>query len=186
MSRLPAANRETFPEELTYVWDRLDRDATAADGSGAANIFRAMGNNPRILLGYLRLANPLWAHCGLDVKTREIVILRAAYVQNSAYEWHQHVRIGRDAGLTDDQINAVRDPAASTILADNEKALCAYVDSLAVSNHPGDAVYNALAKHYDNVAMVGITILVAFYFATAKFLGAMEVETEDPFIGWDV
>jgi 4-carboxymuconolactone decarboxylase len=184
MSRLPSANRETFPEELKYVWDRLEGDTTAGDGTGTANIFRAMGNNPRILLGYLRLANPLWAHCGLDVKTREIVILRAAYVQNSAYEWHQHVTIGRNAGLTDAQINATLDPAASTVLAENEKALCAYVDAMAVSNHPGDVVYNALRKHYDDAAMVGITILIAFYFATAKFLGAMEVETEVPFIGW--
>ena len=184
MSRLPAANRETFPEELTYVWDRLDRDATAADGSGAANIFRAMGNNPRILLGYLRLANPLWAHCGLDVKTREIVILRAAYVQNSAYEWHQHVRIGREAGLSDARIVALHDWQTSDLFNSLERATLGYADALVASDHPSQDVHDELAKHLPVAGVVGVNLLVGAYIMTAKFLGAMEVQPEDAFVGW--
>ena len=34
--------------------------------------------------------------------------------------------------------------------------------------------------------MVGINMLTGFYGMTAKFLGAMEAETEDPFIGWQL
>ena len=187
MSRLPKATREIFPEEIKYVWDRMSRDPTAGDGSGMANIFATMGNNPRLLLGYLRLGNPLWAHCGLDVATRELVILRCAYVQNSAYEWHQHVRIGRDAGLSDAQINGLRNYRESTLFSAPELALFVYVDALASSDHPGDAVFNELKKHFPEPStIVGISIIIPFYFATAKFLAAMEVETEDPFIGWEV
>jgi alkylhydroperoxidase family enzyme len=181
MSRLPAATRETFPDELKYVWDR-----TMAGPTGAANIFATMGNNPEVLRGYLRCGNALWASCGLDVKTRELVILRCAYLKNSAYEWHQHVRIGRDSGLSDAQMNNLKDWAASNLYSPAERALLAYADSLNVSNHPGGAVYDALAKHFDPSTIVGVTILVAFYFATAAFLGALEVETETPFVGWEI
>src|SRR5688572_21496437 len=149
MARIPAATRETFPEELKYVWDRLAADTTAGTGEGTANIFLAMGNNPQILRGYLRLANPLWAHCGLDARTREIVILRAAYIQDSAYEWHQHVRIGRAAGVTDAEINAVRTWQDSDAFSASERALLAYTDALARADHPGDLLYDALAKHFD-------------------------------------
>lgn len=184
--RIPPATREPFPENLKYVWDRIARDQTAGDGSGPANIFLAMGNNPEVFRGYLRLANPLWAHCGLDVRTRELVILRCALVQDSAYEWHQHVRIGRAAGVTDAEINALHNWREQGSFTASEKALFAYADALAVSDHPGKPTFDELAKHFDTAAVVGITILIAFYFATAKFLGAMEVTTEDPFIGWAV
>jgi alkylhydroperoxidase family enzyme len=184
MPRLPKATRESFPEDLKYVWDRLAGDTTAPGNAGPANIFLALGNNPRVLLGYLRLANPLWAHCGLDERAREIAILRAAYVQNSAYEWHQHVRIGKTAGLSDQEIDAIRDYRESDRFTPAEKAMLGWVDALAVSDHPGKAAFDELSKHFPESTVVGITILAAFYFATAKFLASMEVETEDAFTGW--
>jgi hypothetical protein len=64
MARLPKVSRESFPDELQYVWDR-----TATNGK-MPNIFSTMGNNPALLRSYLRLGNGLWSQCGLDVPTR--------------------------------------------------------------------------------------------------------------------
>ena len=180
MARLPAMNRDSFPEELRYAWDRIA-------GSGSPpNIFATLGNNPNVLLGYLRLGNALWNHCGLDVRTREMVILRCAYLQNSAYEWHQHVRIGRDAGLDNATINAIRRWRDHPSFSESEQALFAWADGLAASDHPGDAAFDALSKHFDPSAVAGITVLISYYFATAKFLASMEVATEDAFVGWSL
>ena len=181
MARVPNATREAFPEDLKYVWDRVINPDSA---TGAPNIFLALGNNPHVLRGYLQLGNSLWNHCGLDVKTRELVILRAAYIQDSAYEWHQHVRSGREAGLSDAQINGVRDWQTCDLFSPAERALLGYADSLAVANHASAPAYDALAKEFPPSTVVGVTILVAFYFATAKALASLEVTTEDSFIGW--
>jgi alkylhydroperoxidase family enzyme len=180
MSRLPLMTRDRFPEDIRYVWDRV------TGGTGAANIFGLLGNNPRVLHGYLRLGNALWEHCGLDVRTREMVILRAAYLQNSAYEWHQHVRIGRQAGLDDATINDIRNWRDADRFSESEKALFGWADSLAASNHPSDAAFSELAKHFDEAAVAGVTFLVLYYFATARFLGALEVKIEEPFVGWSL
>ena len=186
MSRLPDATRDSFPEALRYVWDRLQGDATAGDGHGPANIFRAMGNNPAVLRGYLRLGNALWADCGLDLVTRELVILRAAILQHSMYEWHQHVRIGRQAGLTTGQVNALHHWRQGNAFTPPQRALLQYVDALSSTDHPGQEAFDELAAHFPPATVVGVTVLAAYYFATAKFLGAMEVQTETPFIGWEV
>ena len=71
MARLPFVSRDQFPEQLTYVWDRLDAAGMPP------NIFRVMGNNPALLRNYLRLGNSLWSDIGLDVATRELAILRS-------------------------------------------------------------------------------------------------------------
>ena len=136
MSRLPKATREEFPEELKYVWDR------AVAGDPPANIFVTMGNNPAVLRAYLRLGNGLWSNCGLDVATRELAILRAAILRHSLYEWHQHVRLGRQAGLTDARINALHHWRTSDLFSASERAMLAYVDALAASDHPPREVHD--------------------------------------------
>ena len=179
MSRLPKASRADFPENLVYVWDRLGGDDTAP------NIYRAMGNNPAILRGYTRLGNSLWTQCGLDVATRELVILRTAILHGSVYEWHQHVRLGRQAGLTLERIRALHAWRSSNLFSDSERAILAYADAVHASDHPSREVHDELASHFPPATLVGINILVGYYGMTAKLLGAMEVETETPFVGWE-
>ncbi len=180
MARLPLTERSDVPEELHYVWDRT------APGPTQLNIFRLLANNAPLWRSYLRMGNGLWEQCGLDIQTRELVILRTAILHHSIYEWHQHVRIGRQAGLTDDRIVALHQWRTSDLFTDSEMALLGYIDAVAASDHPADAVHNALAAHFDPSTIVGINLLTGFYAMTAKFLGAMEAETEDPFVGWQL
>lgn len=180
MTRLPRATRADFPEELYYVFDRLP---SGPDGL-PMNIFATMGNNPGLLRSYLRLANPLWAQCGLDPERREIVILRTALLHKSVYEWHQHVRIGREAGLSDTRILALHDWQGSDLFSALERSLLGYADALVASDHPSQEVHDALAKQMPPAGVAGVNLLVGTYIMTAKFLGAMEVEPETAFVGW--
>jgi len=180
VSRLPLADRSNIPEELLYVWDR-----TAGTGQ-QLNIFRTLANNAELWRSYLRLGNALWSQCGLDVPTRELVILRTAILHHSTYEWHQHVTIGRNAGLSDERIVGLHHWRTGEVYSEAERSLLAYVDAVAVSDHPSMETHVELAKHFDNSTVVGINLLTGFYGMTAKFLGAMEVDTEVPFIGWQL
>jgi alkylhydroperoxidase family enzyme len=180
MARLPKVSRESFPDELQYVWDR-----TATNGK-MPNIFSTMGNNPALLRSYLRLGNGLWSQCGLDVPTRELAILRTAILHHSTYEWHQHVRLGRAAGLNDERIVALHHWRTSDLFSEPERAVLGYVDAVAASEHPPADVHDALAHHFGPSTMVGVNLLAGFYGMTAKYLGAMEVETEEPFVGWEL
>jgi 4-carboxymuconolactone decarboxylase len=180
VARVPQATRDGFPEELKYVWDAL-----ATDGE-PPNIFKALGVNPALLRAYLRLGNGLWANCGLDLPTREMVILRSAFNKQSKYEWHQHVRIGRDAGLTNDQINALRNPQRSSLFSEKEKVLLDYADAMARDNPPSEQQFRAMVEAWGEQTAVGVTMLVPFYEMTAKCLAALDVETEETFVGWTV
>ncbi len=178
--RLPSATRDTFPEHLQYVYDRNER------GGRLPNIFAAMGNNPEVLRAYLRLGNGLWTSCGLEVATRELAILRTAILHHSAYEWHQHVRIGKEAGLTAAQINALHHWRTATLFSAMERAVLSYVDAVAATEHPPQEVHDELAKHVPASTIVGVNLLAGYYGMTAKFLGAMEVTPEEEFVGWQV
>lgn len=180
MARIPLVEREDIPEEYQYLWDR-----NATDGR-VPNIFRAMANNPRIWQQYLRLGNALWTRSGIDTATRELIILRTAILAHSPYEWHQHVRIGRQAGLSDERIKALHAWRQSDAFSAPERAILAYVDAVSSSDHPLAEVHDELASHFGPETIVAINLLTGYYAMTARFLGAMEVETETPFIGWEL
>lgn len=180
MARIPDANRDRFPPDLQYVWDRL-----SANGS-MPNIYRAMGNNPELLRAYTRFGNALWNRSGLDAVTRELAILRVASRLRHEYEWHQHVRIGQAAGVTAEQINAIHHPFDSPVFSEGQRAMFAYLDELIETHHPSPETFDRLRAHFPLELVIAITLLGAFYVLTATFLSAMEVTPEEPFAGWTV
>lgn len=54
--------------------------------------------------GIFTLIKEIFTSQGVDPKLREIIILRAAYLTNCAYEWEANVVFARNVGLTDEQM----------------------------------------------------------------------------------
>lgn len=179
MARLPLVQRSDIPEELHYVWDRL-----APGAPEIPNIFRTLGNNPKLMRAYARMGNALWSDLGLGLRLREIVILRVAILHHSPYEWHQHVSIGRRAGLSDAEILGLHHWRTSELFSEPERAVLGYVDAVLATDHPAREVHDELARHWPPSTIVGLNLLTGYYTLTARLLGAMEVETEEPFVGW--
>jgi alkylhydroperoxidase family enzyme len=176
MARIPLATRDSLPtEELKQRWDRMQARGPVL------NIQRAFLTSPELNLDVFSA----WRASGLRDRAREIVILRAAFLEQSRYEWHQHVRIARSVGMSDEEINAVRDWEASKAFTDDERALLAYVDEMA-KGRPGDRAFAALAKGRQPGEIMGITVLISLYFSLARIMAALDLETEDPFVGWEI
>ncbi len=176
MARIPLPTRESLDAELQARWDRL------AQRGPILNILRVFMANPTIELN----ARRVWQASGLEPRAREIVILRCAATQQSTYEWHQHVRIASAEGLSTAEINAVRAWQEAACFSPAERVLLAYVDALAIASRPDDAVYSAFADGRTPGEIVGVTMLITLYFQLARIMAALDLETEGPFVGWDV
>ena len=48
----------------------------------------------------------------LDPRLRELAILQVGYLANSPYEYSHHVKIGREFGVSDDDIRAIGEETA--------------------------------------------------------------------------
>ena len=175
MARIALPTRESLADdEARSRWDRQ-----AARGA-VLNIQRAFMTNPAINLNALQV----WRASGLEPRARELVILRAAFDKKSTYEWHQHVRIARGEGLTDADINAVTDWEGSDRFSADERALLAYVDDLAGGGRPSDETFKAVSSGRDAGAVFGVTFLITLNFQLAQIMATLDLETEDPFVGW--
>jgi hypothetical protein len=80
----------------------------------------------------------------------------------------------------------VRNWSGSPLFSAEEKALLAYVDAMAADQRPDDASFAALAAGRTAGEVFGVTFLVTLYFQLAHVMAALDLETEQPFVGWEL
>ena len=179
MARVPYVDGEDLDPEYQ------DLIVSSLQPGKRVNVYSAIANNPDVLDGLRTFLGSLWADSGLSDRQRELVILTAASEVNSAYEWHQHVGIARDAGITDAEIAALarddREP-----FSDDERTLVAYARAV-VRGRVTDELHEATVDHLGTEATVGAASVAAGYLALGRVIDTLDVELEegDEFYGWD-
>jgi alkylhydroperoxidase family enzyme len=120
---------------------------------------------------------------GLPPREREIVILRVGWRCQSEYEFGQHTIIGRDAGLTDDEIAALAEVGAVEWSA-RERALIAMCDELCRDDVVGDATWEALRQSWDEAHLLELLVLAGYYRLVSGMLNSAGVPLEPGTPGW--
>ena len=99
----------------------------------------------------------------VPLRTKELVILRTSADLSCSYCVDAHTVVACDAGLGPDEVAALRAErdVDDAFDEDADRALLAWVDALALGRGPvPDEVAEALAAHFDEPAVVELTVLV--------------------------
>jgi alkylhydroperoxidase family enzyme len=168
MARVPYLEQSDLPPEYR---DLLARPIA---------LNRAMANNPEASKAFSVPAMYIRHKSRLDPRLRELAILQVGWLARSPYEWSHHVKIGRDFGVSDDDIRAIADetagrpsqldPLARLVL----RAAREMTNDLAMS----DATYAALEKELGREKMIDLTVAVAFYNGVVRLLGTLRIDVE--------
>lgn len=105
--------------------------ATEAGVPGPAadlSIFRVLLKQPELARWIADLLFGLLFRGKLDVRLRELVIMRLGWATGSVYEWTQHWRIATQLGIAEADLLAVRNWKASRRLSDADRAVLAATD----------------------------------------------------------
>src|ERR671918_1319253 len=73
-------------------------------GTTPPNLFRTLGRHRGLFRAWLMFAGRLMPGGKLPRRETELVILRVAHLRSCAYEFEHHVRLGRRAGVGDDDV----------------------------------------------------------------------------------
>ena len=140
--------------------------------SSSDNIFATLARHPRLMARWLPLARKLLFGSSLPPRDRELVILRVAWQCNAHYEWGQHVRLAREAGLTDEEIVRVAHGGA---WHDADFALVTAVDELIEKHCLSDGTWEALSARYSEQQMIELPLLAGHYAMLAGALNSFGV-----------
>jgi alkylhydroperoxidase family enzyme len=115
----------------------------------------------------------------LPLRDKEILILRIAWLSRAQYEWDHHVIGGRRAGLTDEEINNIKDGLKAKNWQVFDKVLIQSVDELYRDNTISDSTWKALSKQYNMFQLMDLVFTVTSYNLLAMFLNTFGIQTEE-------
>jgi alkylhydroperoxidase family enzyme len=177
--RVAAAAPHGNPEEIQPALDALGRAA----GGTPQNIFLTLARHPKLLRDYLPFGSRLLFRGTLPPRDRELAILRTAWLCGCEYEWGHHVRIGTGAGLAEDEIANIADPAAAR-WSGHDAAVLRATGELVRDHTISDATWNTLAETYDDAAMIEFAMLVGNYAMLAGMLNSARVSRDEGIAGF--
>ena len=127
------------------------------------NIFKVLMNNPKLARSWSRFAGYILSdRQTLSVRDREILILRIGWLNQAPYEWEQHVRIAKAAGITDDEIDRIsKGPKAGW--DKHEAALVQAADDLYERSVVSDETWKQLSERYSTEQMMDAVFTVGQY-----------------------
>ena len=149
------------------------------------NIYRMLANSEAGLKGFVRMGNALLYRCELDPVLRELAIIRVGRLSRAAYEVFQHERIGREAGVGDDKISALRDATPEApAFNDNERAVLRFADDVVRNVKASDRNLKAVQAFLSPGAVVELTLTIGYYMMVCRFLETTGVEGEEGQAEW--
>lgn len=139
----------------------------------AGNAVSTFVNHPDLTKAYLTFSFYLLMRSTLPARLRELAVLRIAHLTSCAYEWDEHVTIGKNAGLTDDDIAAL---VAGTAADGFEQTVLTAVDELVADTRIGDASWAALSERMDTRQLMDFVFTIGGYHMLAMALNTFGVE----------
>jgi 4-carboxymuconolactone decarboxylase len=143
------------------------------------NIFRVLLQHPKLTRAWSNFAGYILSdRQTLAVREREILILRIGWLNQAPYEWEQHVRIAKEAGISDDEIHRIgKGPKAGWNKQD--AALIQAVDDLFENSVVSDESWKTLSERYNTEQMMDVVFTVGQYNLVSWALNSLGVPLDD-------
>lgn len=173
--RVPPLPEEQWDDQVIGALSRM-LPAERRNPAGAGNALATMVRHPALTKSFLGFNVHLLFGSTLPPRLRELAILRVAHRRSCAYEWHHHVEMGLEAGLTHDDVEAARgtQPAGS----DFDRILIGAVDELDEKSVLSDETWAALSEQFDERQRMDLLFTVGAYTTLALAFNTFGVEVE--------
>ena len=143
------------------------------------NIFKTLAHHPKAARAYLRFGNHVLSRDNtLPARERELVILRVGFLCKSGYEFVQHKAIGLRAGLTEEEIERLKQGPGAPGWSEPDKLLLQATDDLHTDYHVSDAVWAGLKEHFVDQQLIDLVFTVGQYTQTSMMLNTLGVQLD--------
>lgn len=150
-------------------------DLLATFGAEPSDLYRALANNPAMLEIWIGMAWGLRCEATTDRGLREVMILRSAHCHGATYQWADHSVMARDAGLSEEKIEAVPEWESSDVFTATERSVLTLMDEM-MSGSVGEDTLTSLDREFDDAEQVELILTAGFYCMVPRVLDALRLE----------
>jgi AhpD family alkylhydroperoxidase len=174
--RVPPAT----PEELGWL------NAKVAELAGRVvkttkplNLFTTVGRHRWLFRRWLVFAGALMPRGKLPRADTELVILRVSHRTGAEYEAVHHRRMGRAAGLSEEQTEAVaRDDLSGGPWSERQRLLLTAVDELHDESKISDETFAGLRPLLSDNDLIELCMLAGHYSMVAGLITSLRIESD--------
>ena len=186
IGNLPREEWTDAAREVFAFWG----EPGAWENGSKTNMSMVLANHPPLANAYHTFGKHLLLASTIEVRPRELIVLRTAWLQKCLYEWHYHVGYALKAGLTMEEIAAIRDGWQSAVWdgKDEDRAVLRAVDELIETSRMSDETYAALAVHFGKEQMMDLVFTIGNYVMLGWAVATFGIPVEDGVdpIGFDL
>jgi 4-carboxymuconolactone decarboxylase len=142
------------------------------------NIFTTLAHNPKALRAFSIWGAYTLGQSSLAPREREIVILRTGFLCKAGYEWAQHVRIGKQAGLTDAEIANIKIGPDAPGWPARDAILLRAADELHRDRFISDATWKAMGEFLTQQQCMDLVFVAAQYTQVSMILNTFGVQLD--------
>jgi alkylhydroperoxidase family enzyme len=185
MPRLRQVSRAEAPPVVLEVYDRLfpGRDPVAQPGTSTGtpgDWWTVLALVPAILTAHQESGRATFNLTALAPRWKELAVARAGFATGSRFVYSQHCKSLRQAGASEEQIQAVGAWASADCFDPAERAVLAYADELALADgRVQDATFARLQAHLSDEAILELTYALCRYISCSVLARALQLEYDD-------
>jgi 4-carboxymuconolactone decarboxylase len=164
-----------FPRGLAFVLGRWKDGGVDARGM---NMLGTFAHYPPLAKAFLTFNAHVAGASTLDVRVRELVILRISWLRHAEYEYVQHVILGLRAGLTREEIDRLEIGPEAPGWEPADADLLRATDELHANARIERATWDRLATRFDTPQLMDLVFLIGCYDLLAMAMKTFETELE--------
>jgi 4-carboxymuconolactone decarboxylase len=173
ISRLGGASESPEDPILVEMFARI-----RASRGHILNIHYVTAHAPKLLRATAAYARALREESSLPRDLQELLILRIAQINDSAYEQSVHRPIAVTCGVSPAKIDALPNWRDASVFDTKERAALSFIEQAARRGDVDDDVFGEANQCFSVQQLVELAALTAWYVGNSRFVRALQVANE--------
>jgi 4-carboxymuconolactone decarboxylase len=173
MARLPVLTRDQAPDSFLEAFDAetAESGGVVESGPGSVMIYSPeLRRRANHFVGYFREVTDL------PHKLQELAMLLTARHMDCQYIWYAHAARGRQQGLSDEVVDALRDRKRLPDMPADEAALVTYATEMFNNHRVSPETYHAAVEHFGPRWLIELTTMMGYYTTLAYNANSFEID----------
>jgi 4-carboxymuconolactone decarboxylase len=132
---------------------------------------------------HMEVAQKYLSDCEMDIRDRELAILRIAWLSQAPFEWGSHVKIAKRNGITSEEIERVMEGSWAPGWRKQDRAIMRAVEELHFDSMVTDDTWSGLQEFYNDKKLIELLILAGQYKTVAYYQNSLRLPLPEGSMG---
>jgi len=124
-------------------------------------------------------------HSTLSARDRELVTVRVGWLRRGEYEWAQHVRMAKGAGMSEEEVDAISAQGPDWPgWGPRDAALLRSVDEIVADRYVSDETWKLLSEHLDRRQLMDVVFTIGAYDLLAMAFNTFGLQLDPGLVGF--